>query len=310
MGAGTSTDFRSSVASKYYTNSKGRRLDPDDPEDDRLVSAHSLAEKLRIRPEDADVLIRNRVEIDKIPKAPYLVRSMVKYLRKHETPPPKWMVASGMYPELYLDPGERRQRIRTLYKAAVLIIRRELKRHEVDEFRAERSIFWDPVSEVCQSMEISPSKLSSFCKELTGNNLNQVIDSVRAESLKRKLRVEIRAFVNSQVPGSRFKVPGSDGLVPGSGFQVPGCDGATGEQDSGRARCASSGTECGDKWAVWKALKASRRWPEFSQSTWAQGLGFSSYRLMDTNELLCLCLGWLLAGFYFAPLGLSFSFAF
>ncbi len=41
------------------------------------------------------------------------------------------------------------------------------------------TIFWDPVAEVCQNMEISPSKLAAFCKELTGNSLIQVIDSVR-----------------------------------------------------------------------------------------------------------------------------------
>ncbi len=75
------------------------------------------------------------------------------------------MVASGMFPEVALDPGERRRRIRILYKAAVLIIRRELKRHAVDEFRAERSIFQDPVAEVCQAMEISQSKLSSFLRK-------------------------------------------------------------------------------------------------------------------------------------------------
>ncbi len=34
----------------------------------------------------------------------------------------------------------------------------------------------------------------------------------------------------------------------------------------------------GDKWEAWKALKVSRKWPEFSQNSWAQELGFSSYR--------------------------------
>jgi hypothetical protein len=32
-----------------------------------------------------------------------------------------------------------------------------------------------------------------------------------------------------------------------------------------------------DRWAVWKALKASRRQPDFMHSTWAAEFGFASY---------------------------------
>ena len=186
---------------------------------------------------------------------------MLQYLKKNETPPPKWMMVSGFFDELHLDAAERRRRVRIIYTSAVLIIRRELKRHEVDEFRSERSVFWDPVSEVCQSMEISQSKLSRFCKELTGNSLIQVIDSVRAEGLKRKLRDGIRTFLKDGFSGSQ--------VVRLSGL-------AKTETSSAHGACL--GTEKVDKWAVWEALKAGRKWPEFSQNTWAQEMGFSSYR--------------------------------
>ncbi len=202
-----------------------------------------------MRPEELDVFLRNGIEAERIPKHRGMRASMFRYLKKHETPPPKWMVASGMYPEVALDLAERRKRVRIIHTTAVLIIRRELKRHEVDAFKAERSIFWDPVAEVCQAMEISQSKLSRFCKELTGNSLSQVIDSVRAEGLKRKLRAQIKGFLVSGFRG--FKVSGES-----------------------KAQCACLGT----KWEVWEALKASRKWPEFSQNTWAQEVGFASYR--------------------------------
>jgi hypothetical protein len=59
----------------------------------------------------------------------------------------------------------------------------------------ERSAFWDPTNEVCRRNGISQSKLSGFFRELTGSNLVQTIDNVKAESLRGKLRKEIREFV-------------------------------------------------------------------------------------------------------------------
>ncbi len=228
-------------------------FDLDDPADAAAARLHAQAAELKMAPGDLEAFLKNGFEVGKIPAHPAMRRTMARYLKKNETSPPKWMVTSGLFPEFGLDLAERRKRIRILYKAAVLIIRRELKRHEVDAFKAERSIFWDPVAEVCQTLEIAPSKLSAFCKELTGNSLIQVIDSVRAERLKRKLRAGVKKFL----------VSSSQSLVSSS---EPGAHGA----------CL--GTGMGDRWAVWKALKTNRRWPEFSQNSWAQELGFSSYR--------------------------------
>jgi hypothetical protein len=194
-------------------------------------------------PSDLEVFLEHRVPLEKIPRDAHTRRAHLNYFRQYETPPPRWIQVSGLFPDAALEAPERRRRVRILYKGLLLVIRRELKRHEVDPYRAERSVFWDPVSEICLSMEIAPSKLSAFCKELTGNSLSQVIDSVRAETLKRKLRDGVRGFVASQraILGTEFVA---------------------------------------DAWAVWGALKRSRRWPEFSRDTWAQEFGFSSYRKM------------------------------
>jgi len=194
----STSELRSSASHSPYDLSG----DPLDPSENRLQDLHELAARLKMRGEDLDVLLRSGFTAESMPQNPQTRRSMVEYIRKRETAPPKWMVISGMFPELGLDLAERRKRVRALYTSTVLLIRRELKRHEVDEFRHERSVFWDPVVEVCRELEISQSKLSSFCKELTGNSLTQVIDSVRAESVKRKLREEIKNWFS----GSRFQV--------------------------------------------------------------------------------------------------------
>ncbi len=283
------------------------RLDLDDDRDEsRFRRLEEEASKLKIPASELDVFLRNHVGVEQIPKHPAMRRAMLQYLKKNETPPPKWMVVSGFFDESHLDATERRRRIRIIYNSAVLIIRRELKRHEVDEFRSERSVFWDPVSEVCQSMEICQSKLSRFCKELTGNSLAQVIDGVRAEGLKGKLRAgvkeflvsggkEVSGFQGSKVSGFQgSKVSGFQGSKV-SGFQGSKVSGFQGSKVSGSRHGATLGTEMGrigqmgpmgqmgeeivrDKWAVWEALRASRKWPEFSQNTWAQEMGFSSYR--------------------------------
>ena len=243
-------------------------IDEDGVERSRTVVLIEQAASLGMRAEELDIFLQAGFSAETIPKGAANRRSMLAYLRKRNTTPPKWVVVSGIWPEVEKsDPAPvRRKKIRALYKAAVLLIRRELKRHEADEFRSERTVFWDPVVEVCREMEISQSKLSSFCKELTGNSLIQVIDSIRVESVLGKMKEGIRAFVLESTAPPHPAV--------GTAVRRPS-PGGRGEESA--AHCASLGTNL-DKWAVWKLLKKSRRWPEFSQNSWAQGFGFSSYR--------------------------------
>ena len=172
-------------------------VDEDGVDRSRTVVLMEQAASLGMRAEDLDIFLRAGFAVEDIPKGADNRRAMLGYLRKRSVAPPKWVVVSGLWPEAEKnDPAPvRRKKIRALYKAAVLLIRRELKRHEVDEFRSERTVFWDPVVEVCREMEISSSKLSSLCKEFTGNSLIQVIDSVRVESVLGRMREGVRGFV-------------------------------------------------------------------------------------------------------------------
>ena len=242
----------------------------DDEERSRTVVLVEQAASLGVRYEDLDVFLRAGFAVEDIPKGAANRKSMLAYLRKRSVAPPKWVVVSGLWPETEKsDPADvRRKKIRALYKAAVLLIRRELKRHEVDEFRSERSVFWDPVIEVCREMEISQSKLSSLCKELTGNSLIQVIDSVRVEGILGRMREGVRRFL-AEYTVRPHPADGTAVRRPSPG----------GRGDESGAHCASLVTKL-DRWVVWRGLKKSRRWPEFSRDCWAQGLGFASYRRM------------------------------
>jgi len=58
-----------------------------------------------------------------------------------------------------------------------------------------------------------------------------------------------------------------DGSLRSPGARVAG--------NSARGDCVGVEKEV---WAVWGEIRKSRKWPEFSPNTWANELGFASYR--------------------------------
>ena len=204
------------------------------------------AKRLSLSADDLKVFCRHGFHYDQVPPkdAPNR-RAMLAYLRRSQTVPAKWILISGLYPEVGFTESQRRKRLGALYKALVLLIKRSLAYQTVLAIE-ERSIYWDPIAEVCRELEIAPSKLSALCKEHSGHSLSQVIDCVRAERIKKLLKAKIRTFVR--------------------------------EFRTHRATLVTESAEKMDSWTVWKALKVSRRWPEFCQNTWAIEMGFASYR--------------------------------
>ena len=204
------------------------------------------ARRLSLSVNDLKVFCRHGFHYEKVPITNTPARrALLAYLKRADSGPSKWLLISGLYPEVQYSEPERRKRLRALYRAVVLLIKRALARHAL-EAAEERFLFWDPIAEVCRDLELPASKVSSFCKEYSGNSLSQVVDCVRAERIQKLMKVKIRTFVRD------FKT-----------------------------HCASSAQESAEKidcWGVWKGLKESRRWPEFCRNTWAIELGFSSYR--------------------------------
>ena len=217
-----------------------------DPEAQRRFVA--AAERLGLSFADLGVFCRHGLAFEQIPIGKANQKGMLAYLRKAETPPAKWVMISGLYPDFYLSEPDRRKRLRALHRALVLLIKRALGRTAADAFKEERAFGWEPVAEVCRDLEIAPSKLSALMKEFCGHSLIQLIDCVRAERIQKVLKGQIRSFVR--------------------------------DWTAHRATFVAEKQEEMTPHVIWKALKASRKWPEFCQNSWALQFGFSSYRRM------------------------------
>ncbi len=244
------------------------------------------ADRLNLNVSDVEVFCRNGFECEKIPpqNTPSR-RAMLAHLKRREIAPSRWLMISGLFPDVQFSEPERRKRLRALYKVVTLLSKRALAREAVDPNKHERSIYWDPVAEVCRELEIAQSKLSSLLKEFSGSSLTQTIDCVRAEQIQKVMRRKIRSFVRdfrtqcaSLVRENGEAVKCSDA----NSTPVPLTPNPSPPRGEGNRTLPSPARGEGDitRWDVWKALKASRKWPEFCSNSWALEFGFSSYRRM------------------------------
>ncbi|HLX64522.1 MAG TPA: hypothetical protein VKX17_24835 [Planctomycetota bacterium] len=227
---------------------------------------------------DAKVLIEAKYTAEMVPKSPAQRRMLLDYLRRNTYgSPPAWQWVSGLDDKFEITLGERRKRLRHLIEAVKLHIRMGLDFCRTDpEYVGECTIYWEPITAVCKAFGIAQSALSKFCVELNGLNLKGLVDAVRAESVKKRMREEVRGFLVSGM----HRCEGCGELRAG-----PPKGGTT--NDSGGNSHEQCATFAGDEeevvahrkdaWVVWKALKASRKAPVFNRESWAQGYGFASY---------------------------------
>lgn len=236
-----------------------------------------VAAKFGMTLEAAQLFFDNHYQEADIPKDPIERERALLYLRKNvETgKPPKWLLFSGLWgpTEQGLKVSERRQRLQNLFRMVKALMREAVngKLFGLKDAEDERTIYWEPGPEVCRALEISQSKLTQLMKEYCGSNLPQMADEVRGERVMGRMRKEVR-----------------ERIAGWKGRQGEGEKGRQGEED--RCLCA----ECAAKeeeeelgatfsrecWEIWAALKASRKAPEFSRDSWAEGYGFANYRRM------------------------------
>jgi hypothetical protein len=186
-----------------------------------------------------------------LPASGRLRRRLLRYFHSEEHIP-KWRVITALHPETEMgfSREDRRGRVRYLVNAAAWLIRRELKLHDTDPQKDERTVYWDPLVEVCRELQIPRSKLSAYSKEFNGLSVSQLVDALKAERVTLQMRVALRAFLKSL---------------------------KTAQHGDTEALSNSQNNKDLDRWQVWKALKASRREPDFAHTTWAQEFGFASY---------------------------------
>lgn len=106
--------------------------------------------------------------------------------------------------ERSMRPHVRRQRIRKLLKTVDQILREELKpvtipaeastqeKEALVALKAERSVFWDPLPEVCFYLEIGQSKLAQYARQTTGLGAKDLVDRIRVENLRAAIRERLR----------------------------------------------------------------------------------------------------------------------
>ena len=119
---------------------------------------------------------------------------------------------------------------------------------------AERTFLWDPLPKICLMLGISRSALSRLSKEFSGMSAHDVMDRIRAETVKAKMRQDIMA-------GS-MKV-----------FQHAVVTG----KDNGPFRQLKNWPHLPFPMAYYKMLKRSRIEPEFDRGTWVISFGFPNY---------------------------------
>src|SRR6185295_11357339 len=167
--------------------------------------------------------------------------------------PSKWREISGITVENEgaMTPAERRAAIRKLKDVVEREIREELNAANEDvELMVERTHLWEPTLAICRKLEIGPAVLSRLMRELTGISTSQMVDKIRGEGLKEKLRENLIAFVLKN-----FKRPGA--------------------------------SHAGTAVNFWGKLRAMRREAKFSYASWAIDLGFANYTRFYRACLLC-----------------------
>jgi len=115
---------------------------------------------------------------------------------------PAWQEISGLAPEAEakMTRQERRVAIRKLVRHVEKMARETLLEHASDPEREERTHLWDPIDMICVELGIVRRKLSAYSKELTGMAAHEIVDKIRAESVKAKMREDLGGFVKAYWP--------------------------------------------------------------------------------------------------------------
>ena len=119
---------------------------------------------------------------------------------------------------------------------------------------AERTFFWDPLPKICLMLGISRSALSRLSKEFSDMSAHEVMDRIRAETVKDKMRQDIRLH--------GLKVF-SYALTTGKG--------------KGPFNRNKTWPFTQFRFVYYESLKRSRVEPAFDRTTWAISFGFPNY---------------------------------
>ena len=189
---------------------------------------------------------------------------------------PAWREISGMDPvgEEASTPGERGEQIGKLLNAVEKLARYELNAHAAKRAAGEedaRTYLWDPLASICKYLVISQRKLTTLSKEYTGMAAHELIDRIRAERVKDKMRADLRPFVAEFLSTQRHEDTKTPRIENNDGKPADATLPSTNPQSAFRNPQSAAS-------AIWYALKVSRQSPEFHRATWAMSHGFANYQ--------------------------------
>ena len=206
---------------------------------------------------------------------------------------PTWQQISGLFPkqERDLSPNERARRIRILLASVERLLRHELKHGAAaaENLAPARyidpSLQWNPLRKICFHIELAQQRLSAYSREQTGMSAPEVVDCIRAEDLRSKMKAQLRGFVTEFFSRKDAETQRKDR----NGERETG---GRGENNCGPHPRPLSHKERGENGGaladeIWEALKDSRKGPRWHRTTWAAEYGFSSYTKFFRACLLC-----------------------
>ncbi len=175
---------------------------------------------------------------------------------------------------------------------------------------ADATFLWDPMRSVCRQLGISHSKLSSLSKELTGMSAHEIADRIKVAGIKEKLRAPLIEFAANLwgTPGhahfanidnyieEELKLDLCEDFSETSPLRRDNDKRSYDQKVKDRQTLEKlakkrdgllinidhspyPGRCCQEeiRWELFRALKKSRREPDFDRNTWAMSLGFANY---------------------------------
>jgi AraC-like DNA-binding protein len=122
------------------------------------------------------------------------------------------------------------------------------------EVAEARSYRWEPLREICREFGIAQRKLSTFCHEALGMSATEMVDAVKAETVRGRMKRELKEWMIEESKKEKGKSKKDE---------------QQGEERSVKERAVE----------VFEALKKWRR-NRWHRATWAMEHGFGSYQRM------------------------------
>jgi AraC-like DNA-binding protein len=192
-----------------------------------------------------------------------------------EPPPPLWRSMTGIFPEneRVMSPAGRAMRLEEFVDVVMKLLRYEMEQEKAKP-NIYHTVFWDPLPQVCFALGIARAQLTRLSREATGLSAHELVDAIRVEKVKERMKEEVRRFLDGETGGR-----GDGGKRNGGGRLEAG------GRSNGTEKLTTEDTEDTEDGleekvtvaSVYAEIKKERKGPQFHRGVWALGFGFPNY---------------------------------